>query len=57
MLEAIPQSHSSSFKNSMGIQLSGRQKMVFPSNSKEDRIRVEDTNPLLPSAILRLPAY
>jgi hypothetical protein len=43
VLEAVPQSHTLSFKNNKGIQLPDRQKTGFPTNSKEDTSKVEDT--------------
>jgi hypothetical protein len=46
VLEAIPQSYSSSFKNSKGIQLPADKRPGFPANYKKGRIRVEDATTL-----------
>jgi hypothetical protein len=43
VLEAMPQSYSSSFKNSKGSNYVADKSPGFPANSKEDRISVEDT--------------
>jgi hypothetical protein len=51
VLEAIPQSHTSSFKTNKGIHLPGRQNPVFHANSKERRMGGWKTQrTLLPSA-------